>query len=87
MPTPMDMHREMVQLLGGYALTDKDRVDTLHEALRRIADDCLANEANAETLARIRRLAVAAVHATTHIKDPFAIAGARKQQVKADRSQ
>ena len=32
MPTAMDMHRELVELLGGYALTDKDRVNTLHEA-------------------------------------------------------
>ncbi|WP_428375271.1 hypothetical protein [Lichenicoccus sp.] len=86
MPTAMDMHREMVELLGGYALTDKDRVETLHEALRRIADDCLANEANADALARIRRLAVAAVHATTYIRDPFATKLAERQHVSSARS-
>ena len=75
------MHRDMVELLGGYALTDKDRVVTLHEALRRIADDCLANEASADALARIRRLAVAAVHATTHIKDPFSARVSERQHV------
>ncbi|TLU73552.1 hypothetical protein [Lichenicoccus roseus] len=71
MPNVMDMHREMVRMLGGYALTDKDRVATLHEALRLIADDCLTSEASEAALLRIRRVAVAAVHATTHIKDPF----------------
>nr|WP_321986614.1 hypothetical protein [uncultured Lichenicoccus sp.] len=81
MPTAMDMHRELVQLLGGYALTDKDRVATLQEAMRRIADDCLANESGDEAMARIRRLAVAAVHATTYIKDPFSIGAASQDQV------